>query len=61
VQAESAERSLAIQGEILRRIAVNGRGFTPLVSIVPGIIFNTNNGSSDAITNNSTTGGRAVR
>ena len=51
VQSESAERSLAIQGEILRSIAVNGRGFTPLASIVPGIIFNTNNGSGDAITN----------
>ena len=51
VQSESAERSLAIQGEIIRSIAVNGRGFTPLASIVPGIIFNTNNGSSDAITN----------
>jgi hypothetical protein len=51
VQSETAERSLAIQGEILRSIAVNGRGFTPLASIVPGIIFNTNNGSSDAITN----------
>ncbi len=51
VQAESAERSMAIQGEALRSIAVNGRGFTPLASLVPGIIFNTNNGSSDAITN----------
>ena len=51
VQSESAERSLAIEGEVLRSIAVNGRGFTPLASIVPGIIFNTNNGSSDAITN----------
>jgi hypothetical protein len=51
VQSESAERSLAIQGEMLRSIAVNGRGFTPLASIVPGIIFNTNNGSGDAITN----------
>ena len=51
VQSESAERSLAIQGEILRSIAVNGRGFTPLASIVPGIIFNTNNGSGDAIQN----------
>ena len=51
VQSESAERSLALQGEILRSIAVNGRGFTPLASLVPGIIFNTNNGSSDAITN----------
>ncbi len=51
VQSESGERSLAIQGEIMRSIAVNGRGFTPLASLVPGIIFNTNNGSSDAITN----------
>ncbi|HQR33511.1 MAG TPA: TonB-dependent receptor [Blastocatellia bacterium] len=51
LQAESAERSLAIQGEALRSIAVNGRGFTPLASLTPGIIFNTNNGSSDAITN----------
>ena len=51
VQSASAERSLALQGEILRSVAVNGRGFTPLASIVPGIIFNTNNGSSDAITN----------
>jgi hypothetical protein len=51
VQSASAERSLAIQGEILRSVAVNGRGFTPLASIVPGIIFNTSNGSADAITN----------
>src|SRR6185369_1962168 len=51
VQAESAERSYAIQGEALRSIAVNGRGFTPLASLTPGVIFNTNNGSGDAITN----------
>lgn len=51
VQSESAERSLAIQGEIMRNIAVNGRGFTALASIVPGVIFNTNNGSGDSITN----------
>ena len=56
VQSESAERSLAIQGESLRNIAVNGRGFTPLASLVPGIIFNTNNGSADAITNISANG-----
>lgn len=56
VQSESAERSLAIQGESLRNIAVNGRGFTPLASLVPGIIFNTNNGSSDSITNISANG-----
>jgi len=51
VQAESAERSLAIQGEALRSIAVNGRGFTPLASLVPGIIFNVNNGNTDAVQN----------
>ena len=56
IQAESAERSMAIQGAALRSIAVNGRGFTPLASLVPGIIFNTNNGSSDAITNISANG-----
>ena len=39
VQSESAERSLAIEGETLRSIAVNGRGFTPLASIVPGHHF----------------------
>ena len=56
LQSESAERSYAIQGEALRSIAVNGRGFTPLASLVPGIIFNTNNGSADSITNISANG-----
>ncbi|MCI0391475.1 MAG: TonB-dependent receptor [Acidobacteria bacterium] len=56
VQAESAERSYAIQGEIVRNIAVNGRGFTPLAAITPGIIFNTNTGSADAIQNLSANG-----
>jgi hypothetical protein len=35
---ESAERCYAIQDEIMRSIAVNGRGFTPLASLTPGII-----------------------
>ncbi|HKX31791.1 MAG TPA: carboxypeptidase-like regulatory domain-containing protein, partial [Blastocatellia bacterium] len=30
IQAESADRSYAIQGEAVQNIAVNGRGFTPL-------------------------------
>ncbi|NOT58589.1 MAG: TonB-dependent receptor [Acidobacteria bacterium] len=58
LQAESAERSTAIQGEIVRSIAVNGRGFTPLASITPGVIFNTNNGVADAIQNMSANGVR---
>jgi hypothetical protein len=59
LQAESAERSYAVQGEIVRHIAVNGRGFTPLASITPGVVFHgVNNGSSDAITNISANGMR---
>src|SRR5262249_23256623 len=44
IQTESAERSYAVQGEAVRNIAVNGRGFTPLASLAPGVIFNTNTG-----------------
>src|SRR5437867_5148953 len=51
VQAESAERSYAIQGAAVQNIAVNGRGFIPLASLAPGIAFNNNTGSSEAITN----------
>jgi hypothetical protein len=51
VQAESAERSHAIQLEQLEKIGVNGRGFVSLASIAPGIIFNTNNGSGEGIQN----------
>src|SRR5215468_3321245 len=41
LQAESAERSTAVQGEVVRNIAVNGRAFTALASLTPGVIFNT--------------------
>ena len=40
-----------MQGEIVRNIAVNGRGFVNLASIATGIVFNNNVGNSDAITN----------
>ncbi len=56
VQSESAERSHAIQGEIVRNIAVNGRGFVNLASIATGVVFNNNVGNSDAITNVSANG-----
>src|SRR5262249_38484293 len=59
VQAESAERSYAIQGAAVQNIAVNGRGFTPLASLAPGIVFQgitPNNGSSDTIQNISANG-----
>ena len=51
IQAESAERSYAVQGAAIQNIAVNGRGFTPLASLAPGVIFNTNTGSADAVQN----------
>lgn len=56
VQSESAERSHAVQGEIVRNIAVNGRGFVNLASIATGVVFNNNVGNSDAITNVSANG-----
>ncbi len=56
VQSESAERSYAVQGEIVRNIAVNGRGFVNLASIATGVVFNNAVGNSDAITNVSANG-----
>lgn len=56
VQSESAERSYAVQGEIVRNIAVNGRGFVNLASVATGVVFNNNVGNSDAITNVSANG-----
>ncbi|MBL8206352.1 MAG: TonB-dependent receptor [Blastocatellia bacterium] len=56
VQSESAERSYAVQGEIVRNVAVNGRGFVNLASVATGVVFNNNVGNSDAITNVSANG-----
>ncbi|MFN0107383.1 MAG: carboxypeptidase regulatory-like domain-containing protein [Blastocatellia bacterium] len=56
VQAESAERSYAVQGEIVQNIAVNGRGFVNLASIATGVVFNTPVGSGEGITNISANG-----
>jgi Carboxypeptidase regulatory-like domain/TonB-dependent Receptor Plug Domain len=58
VQAESAERSYAVQGETLRNIAVNGRGITALTSIVPGLVSTTSMGTPDDIANISANGMR---
>src|SRR5215475_2935909 len=51
VQAESAERSYAVQGEVVRNIAVNGRNFAALASIAAGLVTTTNNGTAGDITN----------
>jgi carboxypeptidase family protein len=51
VQAETAERSYGVQGEIVRNIAVNGRQFVALASIAPGLVTVTPNGTAGDITN----------
>jgi Carboxypeptidase regulatory-like domain len=56
VQAESAERSYAVQGEVVRNIAVNGRNFAALASIAAGLVTTTNNGTAGDITNISANG-----
>jgi Carboxypeptidase regulatory-like domain len=58
VQAQSAERSYAIQSETMRNIAVNGRGFTSLAAIAPGVAITTgvNNGVPTDITHISANG-----
>ncbi len=47
VQAESGERSYAVQGEVVRNIAVNGRNFAALAVISQGLVpVNTPSGDS---------------
>ena len=56
IQAESAERSYAVQGAAVQNIAVNGRGFTALASLAPGVVFLANNGSNDNLSSISANG-----
>ncbi len=49
VQAESAERSYAIQSQTMQNIAVNGRGFTALAAIAPGIAVTNANGVNNGV------------
>src|SRR5215471_3839222 len=37
IQAQSAERSYAVQGEVVRNVAVNGRNFAALAAISQGL------------------------
>jgi hypothetical protein len=58
IQAESAERSFAVQDEIIRNTGVNTRSFINLAALAPGVIFTTNNGQGAGITNFSANGVR---
>ncbi|HKQ90942.1 MAG TPA: TonB-dependent receptor [Blastocatellia bacterium] len=56
LQAESAERSYAVQGEVVRNIAVNGRNFAQLASVAAGLVTTSSNGVADDITQISANG-----
>src|SRR5882672_418215 len=58
IQGESAERSYAIQGEVIRNTGVNTRSFVNLAALAPGVIFNTDNGQGANIANLSANGVR---
>jgi hypothetical protein len=58
IQAESAERSYAVQGEVIRNTGVNTRSFINLAALAPGVIFTTNNAQGGGITNFSANGVR---
>jgi hypothetical protein len=40
LQTQSAERSYAIEGQVVQNIAVNGRGFFGLAFLAPGVVVN---------------------
>ncbi|MDQ3010597.1 MAG: Plug domain-containing protein, partial [Acidobacteriota bacterium] len=58
IQSESAERSYAVQGEVIRNTGVNSRSFVNFAALAPGVIFTTNNGQGTGITNFSANGVR---
>ncbi len=58
IQAESAERSYAVQGEVIRNTGVNSRSFVNLASLVPGVIVTSNNAQTSGITGFSANGVR---
>src|SRR5207248_11592113 len=45
IQAQSGERSFAISAEAVRNIAINGRSFSSLTQLAPGVVAGTVNGS----------------
>jgi hypothetical protein len=57
LQTQSAERSYAIEGEAVKNIAVNGRGFLPLAFLTPGVVSTDATPTGDSATM-SANGGR---
>ncbi len=58
VQADSVERSYAIQGEVVRNMGVKNRSFVNLATLAPGVIAATADGSTNDIQNISVNGVR---
>lgn len=58
IQAESGERSYAVQDEVIRNTGVKDRSFINLATLSPGVVATTNDGSTGSITNLSVNGVR---
>lgn len=58
IQAESGERSYAVQGEVVRNLGVKTRSFINLATLAPGVIANTSDGQTNDIQNISVNGVR---
>ncbi|HKX32485.1 MAG TPA: TonB-dependent receptor [Blastocatellia bacterium] len=58
IQAESGERSFAIQHQVIENIGINTRSFVNLAALAPGVIFTTSDGQGGDITNFSANGVR---
>lgn len=58
IQAESGERSFAVQGEVIRNTGVKTRSFVNLATLAPGVVATTSDGSTNSITDLSINGVR---
>lgn len=58
LQAESGERSFAVQGEVIRNTGVKSRSFINLATLAPGVVATTSDGSSSNVTDLSVNGVR---
>lgn len=58
IQAESGERSFAVQGEVIRNTGIKTRSFINLATLAPGVVATTSDGSTNDITSLSVNGVR---
>ncbi|MGE0100882.1 MAG: carboxypeptidase regulatory-like domain-containing protein [Blastocatellales bacterium] len=58
IQAESGERSFAVQGEVIRNTGIKSRSFINLATLAPGVVATTSDGTSNSVTDLSINGVR---